>query len=247
MEKYCSSCGAKIREDGNFCEGCGKKIIKVEDEKKVTPDFEKKIIDKNEKKVVKKHFKKDLIKYVLIISTVLCVISIMVPWGTLQEKSNLYYNGVEINFYIWGIQSSNSSLKTEWGFLINPTSLLNVFTYDEIKEIPIPLAIWFATFFISIMIVILGFFGIVFIENIQKNNCHTVAGGLAILSLIFFFIFINFGLFSSKLGLTLKSNFNWSFGFFLMLLSAILFFVTFFVDKYFLKSEKVQDSKTVEK
>jgi len=242
MDRYCSFCGTKIREDGNFCEGCGRKLKNVEDEKKqINPIVEKEITEKNEKNVRKEHLKKDLIKYILIISTVLCIISILIPWGT------IYYNGNEINFYNWGIQSIDSSLKTEWGFLTNPPSLTNIFTNDEIKGIPLPLALWFATFCIAVMIIILGFLAVILIENIKKYNCHTVAGGLAILSLIFFFIFIDFGLFSSKLGLTLKSHYNWSFGFILMLLSAILFFVTFFLDRYVSTGDNIQGSEVGKK
>ena len=30
MDRYCSYCGTKIRKDGTFCEGCGRKIISEE-------------------------------------------------------------------------------------------------------------------------------------------------------------------------------------------------------------------------
>ena len=34
MEKYCSFCGTKLRENSNFCEGCGRKILSEEMQKK---------------------------------------------------------------------------------------------------------------------------------------------------------------------------------------------------------------------
>ena len=218
MEKYCSFCGTKLRENSNFCEGCGRKIKDIEE----------------------KPFKKDLIKYLLLISTVICLISIVLPWGT------VHYIGTEINFYTWSIQTIYGSENTIWGYITDPSSLTNLFTNNEVNTFAFPLALWFGTFAITIIIIILGISAI-FTKNIQKYNYPAVSGGLAILSLIFFFIFINFGFFPSKAGLNFRNYFSWSYGFFLMLLSGILFFVSFFVDKYFLNNERVQGSEEEKK
>jgi len=52
MPEYCNFCGTKIREDGFFCEGCGRQLISEQDKKKkIDSEFEKKITEKIEKKV----------------------------------------------------------------------------------------------------------------------------------------------------------------------------------------------------
>ncbi|NHJ87736.1 MAG: hypothetical protein FK734_19905 [Asgard group archaeon] len=54
MPRYCSFCGAKLREDGNFCEGCGRKTVSVKDwEKEIENDLRKKLTIEIEQKIRK--------------------------------------------------------------------------------------------------------------------------------------------------------------------------------------------------
>jgi len=55
VDRYCSYCGTKIRENGNFCEGCGRKILSEEMQKK---QMEEKL--RNElKEEIKKEFEEE--------------------------------------------------------------------------------------------------------------------------------------------------------------------------------------------
>jgi len=83
----------------------------------------------------------------------------------------------EMNVYSWGVQSSNSSSQNVWGFAINPSSLSRIFTDDEIKQISVPLGIWFLTFITAIV-------GLVFIFDIKKPD-YTPRGGFFGLFIIF--------------------------------------------------------------
>jgi len=60
MPRYCSFCGTKLREDGNFCEGCGRETISDKDwakeiennlRKKLTMEIEQNIRKEIELKI----------------------------------------------------------------------------------------------------------------------------------------------------------------------------------------------------
>ena len=175
---------------------------------------------------MKSRFKKDIVKYLLIIAIVLCIISHLFSWGTIKE------NETEMNIYSWGIQSSNSTSQNIWGTPFNPPSISKIFPNDEINQLGIPFAIWGVPLVSSIVGIIFGIIALISMDNKKRPDLTSEAGLFAILSLIFFYIFVNFGLFSTEIGSALKSDFSWSAGFFIMLLSGILFFVAFFLNKY---------------
>ena len=55
MTRYCSYCGTKLREDGNFCEGCGREIISEEIQR---TEIEKKLREEIKDKI-KKEFEEE--------------------------------------------------------------------------------------------------------------------------------------------------------------------------------------------
>ena len=70
--------------------------------------------------------------------------------------------------------------------------------------------------------------------NRRKKNYDPsiVSGLLAIATLFLFYIFINFGLFSIPFGISLKPYFDLSMGFYFMLFAGILFFISFFIERW---------------
>jgi len=170
---------------------------------------------------MKNNYKIDIVKYFLIITITLCAISHLFAWGTIQV------NSTEVNIYSWGIHSSN-----DWGITINPSSLTLIFPTEEINELFVPFGIWISTFFIGIMAIIVGVLGLRNLSNLKKRDWSAEAGTLTIITMVLFYFFINFGLFSTETGISLKSSFSWSFGYFIMLTSGILFFIAFFINKY---------------
>ncbi len=175
---------------------------------------------------MKTNYKIDIVKYFIIIGITLCAISHLFAWGTIQV------NSTEVNIYSWGIHSGN-----DWGTTIYPPSLTIVFPIEEINELFVPFGIWIAIFIIAIMAIIVGVIGLATISTLKKRDLSAETGILTIIIIVLFYFFINFGFFSTDTGMSLKSSFSWSFGYFLMLISGIMFFIAFFINKYKIGTE----------
>lgn len=169
--------------------------------------------------------------YLVIIGLLFCVLSLIIPWGTIDAKFGSYTIG-QVDFYNWGIHTTSTTV-SNWSIIFNPDSFKLLFAANELNDFAIPIAFYFAVFFIVLMIIILGSISAYsFHLNKYRYNLTLMAGAFSIVTMFFFYIFINFGLFSAKSGLALKPYFTFSMGFYFMLISSILFFISYFVSKF---------------
>ena len=175
---------------------------------------------------------KQIALYIMIIGLLIVIVSLIVPWGTIDAKIGSLTFG-HVDFYCWGIHST-SGTSSSWSIFLNIDSLKFWFSEEELKDFALVLTFYIAIIPVILMILILGVVTSYAIFNEKYSYNFSVAiGSLAIINLFFFYVFINFGLFSVQSGLLIKPYFNFSTGFYLMLFSSILFFVSYFSTKWF--------------
>ena len=128
MDRYCNYCGAKIREGGNFCEGCGRKILSEEMKKK---QMEEKLREELKEEIKKEFVEEQKIKkkqvdfkttplnlrntsivlgFSLIIAVSLVTISIIISgiaYGTI-DKTNVFV--LEIGFPFGWFKMTNTEI-----------------------------------------------------------------------------------------------------------------------------------------
>lgn len=136
----------------------------------------------------------------------------------------------KVTFYSWGVQATSSyPASSNWSIYI-PAFLEGSFSglieQDEIKTYAVPLIVSILILPFSLLALI---FGIISEEKLSKNNRYlcNYAGFLSMFSAILFYIFIQFGVFSTSAGLTMSLVFNWSFGFGAIVVSTVIFFISF--------------------
>ena len=173
---------------------------------------------------------KQITFYILIIGLLFVFISIIVPWGTIDPKIGSYSVG-QVDFYPFGVHAFSGSI-SDWSIFFDFESLKTIFSVAEFTNLEIPFAMYIAIFPLIICILIIGIADSLTIETRKINIDLSIMNGLLAISTLFlFYIFINFGLFSITFGITLKNYFNFSTGFYFMLLSGILFITSFFINK----------------
>jgi len=173
---------------------------------------------------------KQIAFYILIIGLLFVFISIIVPWGTIDAKIGAYSAG-QVDFFPFGVHVTGGS-SSDWSIFFDIESLKTIFSVADFTELELPFAMYIAIFPIILCILIIGIADLITI-NIRKINVDLsiLNGLLAISTLFLFYIFVNFGLFSIPFGINLKPYFNFSMGFYFMLLSGIMFFASFFINK----------------
>ena len=183
---------------------------------------------------------KKIVKILLIIAVVLCLLSILLPWGEIS------YSGFGGNtYYCWGMNAQASSVQdnpSQWLLYISILDDSNIYNIAETNSLLLPVI--FATILIIFVIgaILLGISSLFKIDKNRKTN-SIEAGIFAIVSVISFYIFIQFGILSIS-GI-LSPLFSYSVGFYFMIISGILFFIAFGLISEFIpvKSKKSEHSK----
>jgi hypothetical protein len=179
---------------------------------------------------------KQIFRYLLIIAVLFTIFSLIVPWATVDAEVGIFEVG-HVDFYTWGAHVTSGLIGgnqySNWSTIFNPESFNYIFTEEELKEFALPFALYIAVFVLTLIIIIVGSISAYYVFDKKRQfNASLEAGVLAVLCLFFFYIFFNFGLFSTKIGLLLKPYFNLAIGFYFMLLSALFFFISFFLSKW---------------
>ena len=167
-------------------------------------------------------------KVILIIAVVLCGIAILLPWNTFSY--GLFGN---MEFYTWGIHTS-STLSTSsqgWHIYYSDFSFFStLFNSEESATLGTTMALLYCVLIFNLLTLIAGTSAIN-ILNRKKAAFSLEAGIFSIIALVFFIIFIQFGLFSIPTVNAVSSLFNWSLGFYLTIIAIILFFIAYGIQK----------------
>ena len=181
---------------------------------------------------------KKIVKILLIIAIVLCLLSILLPWG---EMSVIGISGG--TFYSWGMNVQTSPFQgntLQWLPYISILDSNSVLAEQDSLLLPVIFAIILIIFIIgAILFGISSFFKVD--KNMKSNSIE--AGIFAIASVISFYIFIQFGI-SSLCG-GISPMVLYSVGFYFMIISGILFFIAYGLISEFIptKSKKSQQSE----
>ena len=168
--------------------------------------------------------------YILIIAILFVFISIIVPWGTIDAKIGAYSVG-QVDFYTFGVHATGGS-SSEWSIFFDLESLKTIFSVADFADLELPFAMYIAIFPVILCVLIIGIADLLTFYTRKINIDLSIMNGLLVISTLFlFYIFVNFGLFSIPFGISLKPYFNFSMGFYFMLLSGIMFFASFFINK----------------
>ena len=186
---------------------------------------------------------KKIVKILLIIAIVLCLISILLPWGEISSSNEVV--GSAMTFYCWGMNVQAPVLPdspSTWFLYISILDSNSIYYLEETDSLLLPVI--FATILIMFLIgaILLGISSFFKIDKNKKTD-SIEAGILAIASVISFYIFIQFGILS--LSGMLSPLFSYSVGFHLMIISGILFFIAYGLISEFIptKSKKSQQSE----
>ena len=200
---------------------------------------------------------KNIAKILIIIAVVLCVISAFLPWNGFSMS--MMGASVGADFYPWG-GHAYMNLGSLSGFTGGTTpssmdiwSILYLFNVGA-PETGVPgstttditsgnngaIASLILSFIFVILTIIFGLISILSLKKNKKNLMPLFAAITSLLAIIFFFAGINMALSSDTTG-TAASMLKWTYGFFIIIISMILFFVSFGV----LKSIKEQTGMAV--
>ena len=169
-------------------------------------------------------------RVILTIGIVLCGLSLILPWGELTV--GMFGIG---DFYTWGVQislPSNSELTLYFSIL------------SESSPFSQQLSSYLIEVFFSILVLPLGLLslalGIIAEIRLAKygKDLSLRAGVFSIVAVVFFYIFIQFGMLRAYEPLT--AFFDWSMGFYMMIISAMLFFGSYVILRNLVDEEGIE-------
>ena len=171
---------------------------------------------------------KTLMKIFLLIGIILCGVSLIVPWG----ESSLEPFG-KVTFYSWGLHTTSTvTSDNQWSIyipsLFNESVYSGLFSREEIETYAIPFVLSIFVMPLSILSLVCG---IIAEEQLKKKSglFLNLAGGVPIIAVVLFFMFIQFGVFSTTSGLVLSLNYEYSTGLYSMIAAAIVFISSYFI------------------
>jgi len=170
--------------------------------------------------------KKDLrtiAMFCLIGGIVLCTFAQILPWGNIDMTPS-----GSVIFYSWGMQVSSTS-HSELDFYSRFLTDLNSTIYlgsGEYSNTLIPIFFSILIMPVSILGILFAIIDYVFLKRSQVR-WGLVSGISIVLAIVFFYIFIQFGLISSNA--MISSYYQYTTGFYLMILSAVLFFSAYLI------------------
>jgi len=170
--------------------------------------------------------KKDLrtiAMFCLIGGIVLCAFAQIVPWGNIDVAPS-----VSVIFYSWGMQASSpdfNGLEYYFRFLSDLNSTTN-FIPGEYSNTLIPIFFSFLVMPVSILGILFAIIDYIYLKKSQVR-WGIVSGLSIVLAIVFFYIFIQFGIISSNA--MISSYYQYTTGFYLMILSAVLFFSAYII------------------
>ena len=169
-----------------------------------------------------------IVKIIVIVAVVFSALSLIMPWGEIT------ISGVGGGFfYSYGMNLPPSIFQNDpnqWQFYISALANDSIFKVQEANQFIIP----FLSASLVVFFTLFAFFiGLGELYTISKNqsSVSSYAGLIAIISAIAFFIFIQYGL-MSVIGL-FSQYFEYSIGFYFIIISGILFFSAYIIRREF--------------
>lgn len=177
----------------------------------------------------------NIIKTLIGIALLLCILSLILPWG---QYSTEYPKGT-LEVYNWGAHSINYDFFNQSNFVNDDWIIfLGIPDFNQMLDgvdKPIIRASWGVNV-ITLPLMILALICIVGAINFfeKKTDYFTILPPIALLiSLILFFIFVQFGLSTLMIHKGLQNyEFSIGLGFVFVIFSTIIMFVVFFLKTY---------------
>jgi len=178
------------------------------------------------------NYLKKIVKYLLILVIILNSLSLLLPWGTYDVSEF-----GKIDFYSWGSflsidGTANSTLYVDFLNIGNVNSFLRLDGF-EMGAVPILFSVLILLFIALVLAISIG----ILIKQEYTKKYIIVLIVSAIFSIVSFYIFIQFGI--SAIPQISIIPFNYSSGFYLVIISiCILTFTYFLIDLFDLFSIK---------
>jgi hypothetical protein len=194
--------------------------------------------------VMEERYESPILKIILICAIICCAVSLILPWG--EVNAGIMGQG---QFYAWGARTSSflGNSGDVWflyfEFLFRDSSI--IFGDTDFIEIVIPMMMAIVVLPLLVIGIIYGISAqkkLSFSEkNIKSKDSIFVpkfslnAGFMVVISIVLFYIFIQFGVITSNT--TLSSLYKWSTGLSLAIISCVLFFGTYIAFEVMVKSQ----------
>jgi len=185
---------------------------------------------------------KNIAKILIIIAVVLCIISMFLPWngfsiisGSASAGSDFYPWGLHVYMNLGAMSGTTLSSMDMWSILyifnVGPeTGASGTSTADFASGNTAATASLILSLVFVILTLIFGLISLISLKKNKKNLMPLFAAISSLLAIIFFFAGINMALSADTTG-TAASMLKWTYGFFMIIISMILFFVSFGVLK----------------
>lgn len=197
---------------------------------------------------------KKIVKIILIAGIILCGVAQILPWGKLEmaiseEIPISDLANININYFHWGGVQINPKLPgvPEWIFTPTETDF-----FSGVSGSPELYGYAFATLLLY-LIVPLGLLSLVtgtiayrkLEQKRSKNSLHAAVS--SVMTVFLFIIFIQLSLLSNIEEATSILHWSWSTGFYLMIISSILFFISYVAIRMIHREEKGEHMQKKEK
>ena len=183
-------------------------------------------------------------KILILLGIILCGFAQIIPWGEINVENGL--TSVS-QFYSWGAQTSYSIQDDEWvrneeGTQINfyfmmimNSSFIND-KWNSKDRTPIILPVLITILILPLCLISL-IFGYLDYRNFKVENIKIgyEAGICAVISIILFYLFIQFFIF--PISPVISPSYSWSGGFYMMIFVVILFFSAYLIK---LKADSIE-------
>lgn len=196
---------------------------------------------------------KKVIKIVVLLGIIFCAISFLLPW----RGMSIGYMGMSMgaDFYTWGSHSyvslpssyiptnGGSTSVNMWSIFYafnlgtpetsNTISGSGSFSYTSLEISNVAISLFILTFIFCILTLVAGIFAL------KKKKACLIAGITGIISIILFIVAFTVLLSIDPTG-TVGNMIPYTFGFFMMIISMIMFFIAF--SFYYILASTIKDS-----
>ena len=194
---------------------------------------------------------KMIAKVILIAGIILCGVAQILPWGELdlliteelQEQIPVPVDiKIKINFFHWGGMQISPKFPNAPEWFLTPTDFSGISDSPEIYGIAFGTLFLYFIIPLGLISVITGIFAYRKVERKHsKNSLHAAVS--SIVAIFFFIIFMQLTYLSNIEGFGIEgfsANYYWSPGFYLMIISAILFFISYTLIRRNYKERKIE-------
>jgi len=186
--------------------------------------------------------KRFLYKVCISLAVFFAIVSIILPWYSIQSTSIITTGGSSIDFYNWGVSLNNGNNKGETLFYFT------VFTDQEYEYFgdsnqSFLHVISFLILPFLIVGIFLAIYSIFHLDKKEFSNYYSsilTSSIIFIICLILFYIFMQLGIISSMGSAPVGVRYGYAAGFYLLIISISILLACFIISKYISINEKQQ-------